>query len=66
MSSTLLLLIHAAATWFMVGLIWFVQIVHYPLFSAVGPPRVSEAITAQHLTLSPPPQAACWEMPLGL
>lgn len=30
------LLIHAAATWFMVGLIWFVQVVHYPLFAAVG------------------------------
>ena len=28
--------VHAAATWFMVGLIWFVQIVHYPLFSRVG------------------------------
>lgn len=28
----MLLLIHAAATWFMVGIIWFVQIVHYPLF----------------------------------
>lgn len=27
---------HAAATWFMVGLIWFVQVVHYPLFAAVG------------------------------
>ncbi len=31
-----LLLTHAAATWFMVGLIWFVQVVHYPLFSSVG------------------------------
>jgi len=31
-----LLLVHAAATWFMVGLIWFVQIVHYPLFGQVG------------------------------
>jgi hypothetical protein len=31
------LLLHAAATWFMVGLIWFVQVVHYPLFAAVGP-----------------------------
>lgn len=31
-----LLILHAAATGFMVGLIWFVQIVHYPLFSAVG------------------------------
>jgi len=28
----LLLLIHFAATWFMVGIIWFVQLVHYPLF----------------------------------
>lgn len=27
---------HAAATWFMVGLIWFVQVVHYPLFAGVG------------------------------
>ncbi len=32
----LILLIHAAATWFMTGLIWFVQIVHYPLFARVG------------------------------
>ena len=31
-----LLLIHAAATLFMTGLIWFVQIVHYPLFAEVG------------------------------
>ncbi len=30
------LLLHVAATWAMVGLIWFVQIVHYPLFSSVG------------------------------
>lgn len=27
---------HAAATLSMVGVIWFVQVVHYPLFSAVG------------------------------
>lgn len=32
----LLLLVHAAATWFMVGVIWFVQIVHYPLFDTLG------------------------------
>jgi hypothetical protein len=31
-----LLLVHAAATWFMVGLIWTIQLVHYPLFSRVG------------------------------
>ena len=30
------LLLHVAATLAMVGLIWFVQIVHYPLFSRVG------------------------------
>ena len=30
-----LLLTHAAATLFLVGLIWFVQIVHYPLMARV-------------------------------
>lgn len=30
------LLVHVAATVFMVGVIWFVQIVHYPLFGRVG------------------------------
>lgn len=30
------LLLHLAATVFMVGVIWFVQIVHYPLFGRVG------------------------------
>ncbi len=30
------LLLNAAATLFMTGLIWFVQVVHYPLFDAVG------------------------------
>ena len=32
----LVLLAHVGATLFMVGLIWFVQIVHYPLFGSVG------------------------------
>lgn len=32
----LVLLVHVGATLFMVGLIWFVQIVHYPLFGRVG------------------------------
>jgi hypothetical protein len=31
-----LFIIHAAATWFMTGLVWFTQIVHYPLFTAIG------------------------------
>lgn len=30
------LLINLGATLFMVGVIWFVQIVHYPLFASVG------------------------------
>lgn len=33
----MILLVHAAATWMMAGVIWFVQTVHYPLFSGVGP-----------------------------
>lgn len=28
--------IHLVSTWYMVGLIWFVQLVHYPLFDGVG------------------------------
>lgn len=36
-------MVHAGATWFMVGLIWFVQIVHYPLFQ-----RVPEAACARY------------------
>ena len=32
----LLLGAHAAVTLFMVGVIWFVQVVHYPLFARVG------------------------------
>lgn len=34
-----LLSAHLVATVSMVGLIWFVQIVHYPLFARVGPDR---------------------------
>ncbi|MEL6339381.1 MAG: hypothetical protein AAFQ65_05690 [Myxococcota bacterium] len=32
----MLILIHLCATLFMTGLIWFVQVVHYPLFAEVG------------------------------
>ena len=35
-TEVLLLSIHLAATAAMTGLIWFVQVVHYPLFSLVG------------------------------
>jgi len=34
-----ILLIHAGATLAMVGLIWFVQVVHYPLMARVGEDR---------------------------
>ena len=37
-----MLLAHAAATWFMVGLIWFIQIVHYPLLALVGEERFAD------------------------
>ena len=36
-AESLLLCIHLAATAAMMGLIWFVQLVHYPLFSGVDP-----------------------------
>ena len=36
MSFSTLLLVHAAASWFMTGLIWLIQVVHYPLFARVG------------------------------
>ncbi|MDA0659374.1 MAG: hypothetical protein O2931_13845 [Planctomycetota bacterium] len=32
----LLFLAHVASSLYMVGLIWFVQVVHYPLFDSVG------------------------------
>jgi len=32
----MVLLLNTASTWMMVGVIWFVQIVHYPLFGKVG------------------------------
>jgi hypothetical protein len=38
------LLVNLAATLFMTGLIWFVQVVHYPLFAAVG----RDAFAAYH------------------
>lgn len=31
--------LHLATTWFLVGLIWFVQVAHYPLFEQVGRDR---------------------------
>jgi hypothetical protein len=38
----IVLLVNAACTFAMVGLIWFVQVVHYPLFARVGTERFPE------------------------
>ena len=37
-----LVVVHALAVWFLVGLIWTVHHVHYPLFALVGPTEYSE------------------------
>lgn len=34
--------LHLASTFYMVGLIWFVQVVHYPLFAVVGAEKFVE------------------------
>ena len=43
----LVLLLNLVATMFMVGLIWMVQIVHYPLLALVGVDRAS-AVAIEH------------------
>ena len=45
------LLAHAGATCAMAGLIWFVQVVHYPLFGAVDPDTF-RGYHRQHLRLT--------------
>jgi len=45
------LLLQAFATFAMTGLIWFVQVVHYPLFRAVGAPGYA-AYQDQHMRLT--------------
>lgn len=42
MSDQFVLLVHAGATLYMVGIIWFVQVVHYPLFSLIGEGQYSD------------------------
>jgi len=36
-ATSTVLVIHAAATWAMTGLIWFIQLVHYPAYRQVRP-----------------------------
>ncbi len=47
---SLILLAQVISTWFLVGLIWTIQIVHYPLFAAVGVDRFV-AYEASHTRL---------------
>ena len=47
----LLLMIHLASTLFMTGVIWFVQVVHYPLFSMIGR-SVFPACEVRHAALT--------------
>jgi hypothetical protein len=47
MTGAVALVAALAATWMMVGIIWFVQVVHYPLLATVGVDRASE-IAAEH------------------
>ena len=41
--------IHAGATWFLVGLIWTIQVVHYPSFDAIDPATYNE-FQQRHMT----------------
>jgi len=47
----LLWLLHLASTLFMTGVIWFVQVVHYPLFSRAGS-DMFPMYESQHATLT--------------
>lgn len=46
----LLLVVHLGVTWFMTGVIWIVQVVHYPLFGRVGAAGY-EVYQADHVRL---------------
>lgn len=48
-----ILVVHAASTWFMLGLIWFVQLVHYPLMAAVGPEHFAEYERSHQQRITP-------------
>lgn len=49
----LIFILQLASTWFLVGLIWTIQVVHYPLFAGVGEDRFAayEATHARLITL---------------
>jgi len=49
--ATTLLTINLTATWYMVGLIWFVQLVHYPQFRSIAADRWAQ-FHRSHTTLT--------------
>ncbi len=49
----LLLLINFTATWFMAGVIWLIQIVHYPLFANVGSEHFADYEQAHQRLITP-------------
>ena len=53
MPPQLVFVLHLVATWYMVGLIWMVQIVHYAMFDRVGPDQFA-AYEADHNRLITP------------
>ena len=63
MASTALL-VCLASTWFMTGLIWMVQIVHYPLFDRVSIETFRE-YHARHVRLIGPIAASAMTAELG-
>lgn len=45
---TAIVVAHAASTWFLVGLIWMIQRVHYPSFASIHPDRY-ETFQQRHM-----------------
>jgi len=74
---SMLFLIHLASTLFMIGLIWFVQIVHYPLLGRIAAndvPEYEQAHTRLTTWVVGPPMLAelvsgvllLWYRPVGV
>lgn len=53
MTTTYVLLAHAASTWFLTGLIWTIQVVHYPLFDMVDRTRYVAFAAAHNARITP-------------
>jgi hypothetical protein len=51
--------VHALATWFLIGLIWTIHVVHYPLFAEVGPDNYT-AFQRAHVARIGPLLALPW------